>query len=255
MIISDMLVPDQGNPIRAERYAILGDIHANLEALMAVLCDAREQHCSHFACVGDVVGYNANPKECLGIVRDFGMPCVKGNHDDYASTDRFPDGFNPRAAASILWTRQQLSEQDKNWLRDLKFIRLVGNFSIVHATLDGPQRWGYIFDKWAAAASFGYQNTAICFFGHTHVPLAFTRDATVQGGPFTRLKAEPGRKYLVNVGSVGEPRDSNSLAAYVLYDALNGDIELRRVSYDCEATEAKVRQAGLPLRRKPGAAK
>lgn len=185
-MISDMLAPQPEAPgtIRAGRYAILGDIHANLEALMAVLRDAREQHCTRFACVGDIVGYNANPRECLDIVRDIGMPCVKGNHDEYASTDRVPDGFNPRAAASILWTRRQLSDCAKHWLRELKFIRLVDNFSIVHATLDGPQRWGYIFDKWAAAASFSYQNTTVCFFGHTHVPLAFTRDVTVQAESF-----------------------------------------------------------------------
>ena len=129
---------------------------------------------------------------------------------------------------------------------------MVRNFSIVHATLDGPERWGYIFDKWAAAASFTYQNTAVCFFGHTHVPLAFSRDGTVQGGPFSRLQVEVGRKYLVNVGSVGEPRDKNILAAYVIYDFDSGAIELRRVPYDVDVTEAKVRAAGLPSRKKPG---
>src|SRR5215510_8754246 len=145
--------------ISTERYAILGDIHANLEAFTAVMKDAGEQRCTQYACVGDVVGYNANPSECLEIIRDLNMPCVKGNHDEYASSEKALDGFNPRAAEAILWTRCQLQQSDKQWLRNLKFTRPVSSFSIVHATLDGPQGWGYIFDKWSAAASFSYQNT------------------------------------------------------------------------------------------------
>src|SRR5580765_4039304 len=102
------------------RYAILGDIHANLEALEAVLKDAKEQRCIHYACVGDVVGYNANPRECLELIRGLGMPCVKGNHDEYASTLDPLEGLNPRAASAIVWTRQQLGEDHKQWLRSLR---------------------------------------------------------------------------------------------------------------------------------------
>jgi predicted phosphodiesterase len=232
------------------RYAILGDIHANLEALTAVLADAREQNCTHYACVGDVVGYNANPRECLETIRQMGMPCVKGNHDEYASTDKRLDGFNPRAAAATIWTRQQLSESDKRWLRDLEFTRVVANFSLVHATLDSPQRWGYIFDKWAAAASFTYQTTSVCFFGHTHLPMVFIRDSMIHAATFSEIKTEPGRRYLVNVGSVGEPRDRNTSAAYVIYDFSTRMIKLRRVAYDWELTERKARSVGLPSRRR-----
>src|SRR3954447_10036591 len=99
----------------AMKYAILGDIHANLEALEAVLDDAKKQQCTHYACVGDIVGYNANPTECLDIVREMVMPCVKGNHDEYSSTDHPLTMINPRAAAAITWTRQQLSEASKQW--------------------------------------------------------------------------------------------------------------------------------------------
>src|SRR5258705_12091230 len=115
------------------KYAILGDIHANLEALLAVLHDARDQGCTHYACVGDIVGYNANPRECLDIMRAMDVPCVKGNHDEYASTEDTLEKLNPRAAAAILWTRQQLAEPDKQWMRELKYVRLVANFSLVHA--------------------------------------------------------------------------------------------------------------------------
>ena len=230
------------------KYAIIADIHANLEALQVVLEDIKTQKCTHYACLGDVVGYNANPKECLDIIRTMGMPCVKGNHDEYCSIDSNLEGFNPHAAEAVNWTRRQLTEEDRQWLRELKYIRLVASFSIVHATLDGPQRWGYVFDRLAAAASFTYQNTTVCFFGHTHVPVAFIRDTVVRGGTYSKFKVEPGRKYFINVGSVGQPRDNNPKSAYVTYDLDEGLIELRRLDYDIPAAQAKIRAAGLPER-------
>ncbi len=230
------------------RYAIIADIHANLEAFQTVLEDIKAQGCTHYACLGDVVGYCANPKECLDIVRDMGMPCVKGNHDEYCSTEEDLEGFNPHAAEAVNWTRQQLTQEDRQWLRDLKYLRLVATFSIVHATLDGPQRWGYVFDKLAAAASFTYQNTSVCFFGHTHVPVAFIRDSVVRGGTYSKFKIEPGRKYFINVGSVGQPRDGNPKAAYVVYDLDEATVELRRLDYDIPAAQSKIRAAGLPER-------
>jgi predicted phosphodiesterase len=230
------------------KYAIVADIHANWEALQVVLEDAKKEKCTHYACLGDVVGYNANPKECLDLIRNMGMPCVKGNHDEYCSIDGHLEGFNPHAAEAVNWTRQHLTEDDQKWLRELKYYRLVANFQVVHATLDGPQRWGYVFDKLAAAASFTYQNTSVCFFGHTHVPVAFMRDSVVRGGTYSKFKIEPGRKYFINVGSVGQPRDGNSKAAYVIYDLDEGLIELRRLDYDIATTQAKIRAAGLPER-------
>jgi predicted phosphodiesterase len=230
------------------KYAVIADIHANLEAFDVVLEDSRSQNCTHYCCVGDVVGYNANPKECLDIVRKMAMPCVKGNHDEYCSTDEALDGFNPHAAEAVSWTRKQLTEEDKQWLRDLKYIRLVGSFSMVHATLDAPQRWGYVFDKLAAAASFTYQNTSVCFFGHTHVPVAFIRDSVVRGGTYSKFKVEPGKKYFVNVGSVGQSRDGVAKATYVIYDLTEQSIELRRLDYDIPKAQKKILEAGLPPR-------
>lgn len=230
------------------RYAVIADIHSNLEALEVVLADAQQQKCTHYCCIGDVVGYGANPRECLEIVRRMGMPCVKGNHDEYCSMDETLEGFNPHAAEAVQWTRQQLSVEDRQWLRDLKYVRLVASFSMVHATLDVPQRWGYVFEKLAAAASFTYQNTSVCFFGHTHVPVAFIRDSMVRGGTYSKFKVEPGRKYFVNVGSVGQPRDLNPKAAYVVYDLDEQTIELRRLDYDIAKAQKKILEAGLPPR-------
>jgi predicted phosphodiesterase len=230
------------------KYAIIADIHANLEALEVVLNDAKEQKCTHYCCLGDVVGYNANPKECLDIIRETNMPCVKGNHDEYCSIESNLEGFNPHAAEAIQWTRNQLTEDDRTWLRNLKYTRLVASFSVVHATLDGPQRWGYVFDRLAAAASFTYQNTSVCFFGHTHVPVAFIRDSVVRGGTYSKFKIEPGRKYFINVGSVGQSRDGVPKATYVVYSMEDNTIELRRLDYDIAKTQSKIRAAGLPER-------
>jgi len=230
------------------RYAVLADIHSNLEALEVILQDSKEQKCTHYCCVGDVVGYGANPKECLDIIRDMGMPCVKGNHDEYCSSEEELEGFNPHAAEAVNWTRKHLTKEDRQWLRDLKYIRLVASFSMVHATLDGPQRWGYVFDKLAAAASFTYQNTSVCFFGHTHVPVAFVRDSVVRGGTYSKFRVEPGKKYFVNVGAVGQPRDGNPKSAYVVYDLDEGTIELRRLDYDIPKAQKKILGAGLPPR-------
>jgi len=230
------------------KFAIIADIHSNLEALHVVLEDCKKQKVTHYACLGDVVGYNANPKECLDIVRTMNMPCVKGNHDEYCSSEEHLDGFNPAAAEAVNWTRKQLTESDRLWLRELKYTRMVTSFTLVHATLDGPQRWGYVFDKLAAAASFTYQNTAICFFGHTHVPVAFMRDSVVRGGTYSKFKVEAGKKYFVNVGAVGQPRDNNPKSAYVVYDVTEGTIELRRLEYDIATAQRKILAAGLPER-------
>lgn len=230
------------------KYAVIADIHSNLEALDVVLADAKAQNCTHYCCIGDVVGYGANPRECLGIVRGMGMPCVKGNHDEYCSMDEGLEGFNPHAAEAVQWTRQQLTAEERQWLKDLRYVRLVANFTMVHATLDVPQRWGYVFDKLAAAASFTYQNTGVCFFGHTHVPVAFIKDSTIRGGTYSKFKVETGRKYFVNVGSVGQPRDQNPKAAYVVYDLDEQTIELRRLDYDIATAQRKILEAGLPPR-------
>ena len=230
------------------KYAIIADIHGNLDAFQVVLEDIRAQNATHVVCLGDVVGYNARPKECLDIVRQMNIPCVKGNHDEYCSTDNYLEGFNPHAAEAVHWTRNQLTDDDKKWLRDLKYSRMAANFTMVHATLDAPERWGYVFDKLAAAASFPYQNTQMCFFGHTHVPVAFMRDTVVRGGTYSKFKVDPAKKYFINVGAVGQPRDNNPKAAYVIYDMDAQTIELRRLEYDIAAAQKKIREAGLPER-------
>jgi predicted phosphodiesterase len=228
------------------KYAVIADIHANLEALDAVLQDVKAQRCTHVVCLGDIVGYNASPKECLDIVRGMNVPCVKGNHDEYCSTAAPLGGFNPQAAEAVEWTRNQLTEDDRQWLGSLPYVQTVAGFTIVHATLDSPQRWGYVFDKLAAAASFAHQKTPLCFFGHTHVPVAFMQNSVVRGGTYQKFRVKSGRKYFVNVGAVGQPRDNNPKAAYATYDVDCQTIELHRVDYDIPGAQGRIKTAGLP---------
>ncbi len=227
------------------KYAVFGDIHANQEALYAVLKDAREQGATHYACVGDIVGYNASPVECLDMIRELGCVTVRGNHDHYCASEDALIGFHPLAADVVNWTRHQLRAEHLEFLRGLKYVTPVQSFTLVHSTLDNPEMWGYVFDKLEAEANFSYQFTAVCFFGHTHVPLAFEKAGDIKYGLYGKIKVALGRKYFINVGSVGQPRDRDPRAAYVLYDVKGGEIVLRRVPYDIETTKRKILEAGL----------
>ena len=157
------------------KYAILSDIHGNLEAFTTVLQKCKELEVDQYICLGDIVGYNANPKECLDIIRTLPLAgVVKGNHDEYASNnDEVMEGFNPHARTAVLWTKAQLTYEDRAWLSSLPMRLTVKGTSItaVHATLDSPDAWGYIFDVHHAADNFAYQFTQVCFCGHSHVPI------------------------------------------------------------------------------------
>ena len=228
------------------RFAILSDLHANLEATEAVLADAREHDCTDFVCLGDVVGYNANPHECLEIVQKMKCPVVQGNHDEQAMLTESSRGFNALAEAAINWTRAHLTDQDKEWLRALPLTQQVRDFTLVHATLDTPEQWGYVFNTLDAVASFAFQETTVCFFGHTHVAGAFVRDDGVKKVKVDQLPIEESKKYFINVGSVGQPRDGDWRAAYCIYHLEKNVVEQRRVKYDLATAQKKIIQAGLP---------
>jgi len=232
------------------RYAILGDIHANLEALLAVIEDARSQSVTDFVCVGDIVGYNADPVACIRIVRDeLNAPTVRGNHDHYCSHAEEELGdFQPLAASAITWTRQQLSEQDAHWLNVLPLSKAVSGFTLVHSTLDVPERWGYVFDQLDAESHFTYQRTTVCFHGHTHVPLVFEKRHDVVRWQPDEIHIAPGTKYFINTGSVGQPRDGDPRSSYIIHCLESKTITFRRVEYDVATAMNKNRRAGLPER-------
>lgn len=230
------------------RFAIFSDLHGNLEATEAVLRDAQEQECTQFICLGDLVGYNANPHECIELVRQLNCPVVKGNHDEQALLEHSTREFNQVAEQSLDWTRAHLTSEDKEWLAALPLSQQVGEFTIVHATLDQPESWGYVFNNLDATASFCVQQTQLCFFGHTHVPAAFVSDGDdrIKRLKTDQLEIEPDKKYFINVGSVGQPRDGDQRAAYCVYDDNLKHVEQRRVPYDLSATQTKILNADLP---------
>jgi diadenosine tetraphosphatase ApaH/serine/threonine PP2A family protein phosphatase len=227
------------------RYAILGDIHANWEALMAVMEDSQSQRCTHYSCVGDIVGYNADPGKCAEYVRRLNCPVVKGNHDEEVTQERSPDALNPLAKSALLWTRKKLTEDQKQWLRELPLVLQVQDFTIVHATLDSPGSWAYVANGFDAMASFSYQSTQLCFHGHTHAPCIYEKDGTVRCLTDTDTTLRRGVKYFINVGSVGQPRDGDWRASYAVYDVEKQSISIRRLEYDLLTTQRKVRDAGL----------
>jgi len=228
------------------RIALIGDIHSNLEALQSVLADAQIEGCTHHSCLGDIVGYSADPSACIDLIRSLDCPVVKGNHDEQAAMSGAVSSFTDLADAAIRWTREQLSPADKEWLRSLRLQRVIRDFTVVHATLDTPHKWGYIVTPGDAAASFTYQHTPVCFYGHTHEPVIFRSGVVVKRQSYDKLKLTPGTQYMINTGSVGQPRDGDWRAAYAIYQPETMEIELRRIPYDIEAAQRKISEAGLP---------
>lgn len=227
------------------RIALFGDIHSNLEALHSILADAQIQGCTHYICLGDIVGYNADPVACVNVLREMGCPTIKGNHDEQAVMMGKPSGFNDMAEESLIWTRKQLGDAEKAWLRSLRLQRVIRDFTVVHATLDTPHKWGYIVTPGDASASFTYQKTPVCFCAHTHEPVLFRSGIAVRKQTFDKITLTHGAQYLINVGSVGQPRDGDWRAAYVIYQPETMDVELRRIPYDIESTQRKIVDAGL----------
>jgi diadenosine tetraphosphatase ApaH/serine/threonine PP2A family protein phosphatase len=243
------------------RYAILGDIHGNWPALNVALDDALQQGVTKFASVGDLVGYNPDPVRCVNMVRDMGFVCVKGNHDHFCAHAFGPNDLSPLAAAGILWTRNQLDARQLQYLDALQRTVTMDGFTLVHDTLDRQEEWQYVACIEDAARSLGCQETPVCFNGHTHVPVMFEMREQVTIRFFRRdeldmkhvtltssetVPLDPCARYFVNVGSVGQPRDRDPRAAYVIYDSDRFELVMRRLPYDVEATRRRIASAKLP---------
>ncbi len=239
------------------KTAIISDIHSNLHALTSVIEDVQSQGCSDIVCVGDIVGYNAYPRECLDYIRSLKCPTVKGNHDEDVVAGVYYM-MNPVARQAMEWTREQLDEDQLQWLGRLPYVRMVrSQFAIVHATLDTPKNWAYILNASDATSSFARQSLPVCFHGHTHVPHIYAMDSghTSESNDMVEelyqqaqysFQPQEGIKYFINVGSVGQSRDGDPRACYCIYDTDNNIITLRRVDYDIEAAQAAIMAAGLP---------
>jgi len=231
------------------RYAVLSDVHANLEALEAVLEDARGQGVQGFLCLGDFVGYGPDPNACVERLRGLVPVALVGNHD-LAALGRLDAGnFNLFARAALEWTREQLSPSVRAFLEHLRPRETFQDLLLVHASPQDPVH-EYILDWETADDNFRAEPFSVCLFGHTHVPVRFTHDGVrTQVLPFlphAPLQLSPQLRHLVNVGSVGQPRDGDPRAAYTVLDTEARTVELRRVSYPVEAVQRKMQARGLP---------
>ncbi len=228
------------------RYALFGDIHANLEAFHAVLEHAQAQKCDAYACLGDIVGYGGSPVECLELVQKMKCPVVKGNHDEDSSQVGAARNTNPIARQAQEWTYERLSEEQHKWLQELRYVRQIDNFTIVHSSLDRPQHWNYITNKFDATACIAYQFTQLCFVGHSHVPQIYVKGQGVSSHNEYHVAIEPDKKYLINIGSVGQPRDGDWRASYAIYDSAEAIVNIYRLEYDIRTAQKKILDAGLP---------
>ena len=233
------------------KLALISDIHANLEAMTAVVDDVRSQGVGTFVCLGDIVGYGADPIACVDLLRSLEpVVVIQGNHDVYAADERDLENFNPLAQAATLWTRQQLDRPRRDWLQNLPLrADLPPDIELVHATPSEPESWSYVRFAGEGALAMLDQTSRLCFYGHTHVPMAFRQlDGSIDQLAEPRYDLKTGERWLVNVGSVGQPRDGDWRAAWVLLDLEAQTLELRRVEYDLQACQAKILAAGLPER-------
>ena len=229
------------------RYAIISDIHANLEALEAVLADIKKEKVDKCVCAGDIVGYGANPHECIELTREHCPVCVAGNHDFATIEKTNIEFFNQYARQATLWTRQNITEDDRKYLESLPLVADVDDcFTLVHGTLYAPALFDYIQTTFDAYLSLQVLQKPLCFVGHSHVPISFFLDDAVTYSTDSVIRLKEGVKAIINVGSVGQPRDDDPRAAYAMYDTEKNLVVIKRVEYDVEKAIKKIRDAGLP---------
>jgi diadenosine tetraphosphatase ApaH/serine/threonine PP2A family protein phosphatase len=223
--------------------AILSDIHANLEALNTVLASIKEKEITSIYCLGDIVGYGPNPNECVNLVRENCQNVLVGNHDFAAIGRTDVEYFNKYAKAAAYWTRSHLSAENKEYLSYLPFTHQNDQMLMVHASPTNPAHWYYVLNPYDAQIEMQAFSQPLCFIGHSHVPLIYSETDVYKA---VAMKLEKKQKYIVNVGSVGQPRDGNHQACYCIYKPEEHAIEYVRLEYDVQKTYAKIIKEGLP---------
>jgi predicted phosphodiesterase len=232
------------------RILVLSDIHANLNALEAVLSAAGEFDAAW--CLGDLVGYGPDPNDCVARVRELpNLLCIIGNHDAAALKQIDIDTFNPEARRAIVWTRRSLSESSVAFLNNLQEKITEGNVTLTHGSPRHPV-WEYLLDTRTAMINFEYFDTSFCFVGHTHLPVIYSPQNNRHMAHLTIPEANQQitlpERAIVNPGSVGQPRDRDPRAAFAIYDSQDNTWHYQRVAYDIVAVQARMQQFGLPER-------
>ncbi len=234
------------------RYAILSDVHGNLEALTAVLGDAAAAGARAVLCLGDLVGYGADPVACVERVGEQAVAVVAGNHEHGVLGLMALEWFNPVAKAAALWTRGRLDQDHGRYLKSLPLTCTVEEATLVHASPRHPEEWDYLVSAEDGFEVFGDFQTRLCFVGHSHRPDVWSLGSSgpeyagFRGSRPARIRLEDGRRYIINVGSVGQPRDRDSRAAYAIWDRDERTVTMRRVEYDHRRAAEKIIAAGLP---------
>ena len=233
--------------------ALFSDIHANIDAFEAVLADATDLGVSEWYCLGDVVGYGSEPGGCVRIVREKFLGCVMGNHEQMlnsVSSNRGCDEWGALVGWPLKIARRQPAN-DRTWLRTLPLVLKKDGLMLVHASPWRPETFSYVDNDEDAKASFETMDDTLAFVGHTHVPAIWEmhrqnlRQAVPGEAP---VQLHQGSRYIVNVGSVGQPRDDNPLACYAIYDSERRVVWFRRVAYDIAKAQKRFLNAGLVSR-------
>jgi len=229
-------------------YGIFSDIHSNLAALEAVLASMSSAGVNRRVCLGDLVGYCADADACVKLVQANSDLCILGNHDSVALRREPSIHFNQFARVAIEWTQSRLSPDSIEYMKKLPYILEESNMCFVHASPKSPADWYYVSSLDEAMDAFEFFTTELCFVGHTHSPVIVSMSA--EGDPLVIEEDEytlgSGERLLVNVGSVGQPRDRNPEACWCLYDTNTRKVSFVRVPYDISRTQETMRKQGFP---------
>ena len=230
------------------KIAVLGDIHGNFEALQAVLADMDAVRPERVFCTGDIVGYGADPRECLQVVRERGWPTVIGNWELVVAPGGTvsPDEFNPFAKASAYWTRGVLTDDDRQYLGKLPESICQDGIQVVHGFPGEGKATRYLIRLEDAADGFAAAAAPTVFLGHTHLPITFLGTQPVTFTAQAQFQLAGGTRAIVNTGSVGQPRDGDARASYAVYDTEARAVQVRRVAYDIDRAARKIVEVGLP---------
>lgn len=232
---------------RRLRYAVLGDIHSNVDALDAVLDALSAESFDAVLCTGDLVGYGGAPEECVARVREMApRVLVAGNHDWAAAGRLGLEYFNQYARAAILWTRKVLSREDLAWLGEHDVLRVDGSVTVSHGTIHDPEQFDYLQSAYDAHLSFAHLTTPYAFVGHSHIPVTFKSGAAITYVIGDDIAVGDVAQSLMNVGSVGQPRDEDPRASFGIFDEATGLLRILRVPYDVERAIARIQDAELP---------
>lgn len=233
------------------RVLIISDIHANLTAFETVLEDAKGDW-DYVWCLGDVVGYGPDPNECVDLLKTLPHLCLAGNHD-WAALGRLDvRTFNPDARRAVQWTQDTLTEENTAYLEALPVAFVIGSYTLVHASPREPV-WEYILEPLVAALNFPHFETPYCLVGHTHQPVVYEQisdngDTEAYPPIYKEPRALNGHRVIINPGSVGQPRDANPDAAYAILDVDKNIFEHRRIPYDIQSVQERMRKADMPER-------